>query len=333
MSFFRMHLNRSLCIFATFLFCTWASTFFDQEWSTWKTKYNKKYSSTREEIHRRKIWEDTWHKVQEHNKLADEGRSTYWMAMNHFADISPEEVKRKSCLMTNGPETQASTFSYGLKEGLPDHVDWRESKCVTPAKNQGYCGSCWAFATVGVVESRLCIKNHNLMTLSEQQLVDCDRTDQACCGGLPIYAFTYATHTGLMKSQDYEYEGKQNDCQYNEDKAITLNVTKYYNLPDEESIVSSVALEGPVAVGFAVDHDFNMYSHGIFDGECAEDANHAIIAMGYGSEKNEDGEEQPYWIIKNSWGEEWGEKGFAKVQRSIDKCFISKYAASFDFLE
>ncbi|CAJ0940297.1 unnamed protein product, partial [Ranitomeya imitator] len=295
-----MHLNRSLCIFATFLFCTWASTFFDQEWSTWKTKYNKKYSSTREEIHRRKIWEDTWHKVQEHNKLADEGRSTYWMAMNHFADISPEEVKRKSCLMTNGPETQASTFSYGLKEGLPDHVDWRESKCVTPAKNQGYCGSCWAFATVGVVESRLCIKNHNLMTLSEQQLVDCDRTDQACCGGLPIYAFTYATHTGLMKSQDYEYEGKQNDCQYNEDKAITLNVTKYYNLPDEESIVSSVALEGPVAVGFAVDHDFNMYSHGIFDGECAEDANHAIIAMGYGSEKNEDGEEQPYWIIKNS---------------------------------
>ncbi|KAM4036764.1 cathepsin S-like [Anomaloglossus baeobatrachus] len=328
-----MHLNRSLCIFATFFFCTWASSFFDQEWSTWKTKYNKKYSSTREELYRRKIWEDTWHKVQEHNKLADEGRSTYWKGMNHFADISPEEVKRRSCLMSNRHDTQAPTMSYGLREGLPDHVDWRESKCVTDAKDQGMCGSCWAFATVGVVESRLCIKNHNLMTLSEQQLVDCDSGDGACCGGLPIPALSYVTKNGVMKSQDYEYEERQQACKFDEDKAISLNVTKYYNLPDEDSMVTAVALEGPVVVGFGVTHDFMTYTHGIFDGECAQSANHAIIAMGYGTETDEDGEEQPYWIIKNSWSEAWGEKGFAKVKRNVDKCFISRYAASFDFLE
>ncbi|XP_075711297.1 cathepsin J-like isoform X2 [Rhinoderma darwinii] len=328
-----MHLNRSVCIFATFLICTLASTSFDQEWSTWKTKYGKRYSSTREELFRRKVWEDTWHKVQKQNKLADEGLSKYWMAMNKFADITPEEVKRKSCLMSNGAEVSSPKYTYGLSEGLPDHVDWRESKCVTDAKNQGLCGSCWAFATVGVVESRFCIKNHKLMTLSEQQLVDCDSGDGACCGGLPVQALMYVTQNGIMKSEDYEYEQKQKECEYKEDKAIMLNLTKYYNLPDEQSIVSSVALEGPVAVGFGVDQDFMHYSHGIFDGDCAEDANHAIIAIGYGTEKDDEDEEQPYWIIKNSWGEEWGENGFAKVQRNIDKCFISKYAASFDFLE
>ncbi|XP_056428559.1 uncharacterized protein LOC130368636 [Hyla sarda] len=328
-----MYLNRSLCVFATLLICTWASSFFDLEWSTWKSKYDKKYPTTKEEQLRRKIWEDTWHKVEEHNRRADRGLSKYWMAMNQFADITPEEVKRRSCLKTNGAEASAPSLSYGLRDGLPDHVDWRESKCVTEAKNQGMCGSCWAFATVGVVESRLCIKNHKLIALSEQQLVDCDNVDEACCGGLPIYALKYITENGVMKAEDYEYETRQKECAFKEDKAMTLNLTKYYNLPDENSMVSSVALEGPVAVGFAVDMDFMHYSRGIFDGDCAENANHAIIAMGYGIEKDEDGEEQPYWIIKNSWGEEWGENGFAKVQRDVNMCSISSFAASFDFLE
>ncbi|XP_069812588.1 cathepsin S-like [Dendropsophus ebraccatus] len=329
-----MNLNRSLGIFATLLICTWASTFFDQEWDAWKAKYDKKYSSTKEEHLRRKTWEDTWHKVQKHNRRADRGLSKYWMAMNHFADITPGEVRRKSCLMTTGAEAaNAPTYSFGLRQGLPDHVDWRESKCVTDAKSQGFCGSCWAFATVGVIESRLCIKNNKLMTLSEQQLVDCDYENGACCGGLPINALMYVTQNGIMKSEDYEYEEKQKTCEFKEDKAIQLNATKYYNLPDENSIMSAVALEGPVTVGFAADYDFMQYSHGIFDGECAKSANHAIIAVGYGTEKDEDGEEQPYWIVKNSWGEEWGENGFGKVKRGIDKCSISTFASSFDFLE
>ncbi|CAN2391690.1 Belongs to the peptidase C1 family [Pristimantis euphronides] len=255
------------------------------------------------------------------------------MEMNHFADMSLEEIKRKSCLMTNGAEANSPIYTSGLREDLPEHVDWRDSKCVTEAKNQGLCGSCWAFATVGVIESRYCIKNNKLNTLSEQQLVDCDHVDQACCGGLPINALMYVTQHGVMKAEDYEYEQKQKECGFNEDKAIQLNLTKYYILPDEDSIVSSVALEGPVTVGFGVDQDFMLYRNGIFDGDCAENANHAIIAIGYGTDKNEDGEEQPYWIIKNSWGETWGEKGFAKVLRNVDKCFISQFSASLDFLE
>ncbi|XP_066448565.1 cathepsin K-like [Eleutherodactylus coqui] len=330
---FRMYLNRSLCIFATLLICTWASTFFDQEWSIWKAKYSKNYSSTREEVFRRKIWEETWNKVQKHNKLADEGSSKYWMAMNHFADLTLGEIKRKNCLSSNGDETNIPVYTSELRQDLPEHVDWRDQKCVTDAKNQGLCGSCWAFATVGVIESRSCIKNGKLMTLSEQQLVDCDTVDKACCGGLPIYALTYVTRNGIMKAEDYEYEQKQNACGYKEDKAIQLNFTKYYSLPDEASIASSVALEGPVTVGFAVDQDFMLYSRGIFDGDCADSANHAIIAVGYGTEKNDDDKEVPYWIIKNSWGPEWGEDGFAKVERDVDKCEISQYSASFDFLE
>ncbi|XP_072004086.1 cathepsin L-like proteinase isoform X2 [Engystomops pustulosus] len=333
MQIFRMNLNRSLFIFATILICTWASTFFDQEWSMWKTKYNKNYSSTSEELLRRKMWEKTWHKVQEHNKRADQGLSTYWMAMNHFADITPQEIKKKNCLMPNGNKIEAPVHSYGLREGLPEHVDWRDSKCVTEPKNQGLCGSCWAFSTVGVVESRMCIQNQKLIKLSEQQLVDCDGAEEACCGGIPAYALKYVTHHGVMRAEDYEYQEKQNPCAFNEDKAIKLNLTKYYQLPDEDSVVSSVALEGPVSVSFGTTEDFMHYSHGIYDGDCTESANHAIIAVGYGTEKNDDGEEQPYWIIKNSWSEGWGEKGFGRIQRGIDQCSFSQYAASFDFLE
>ncbi|XP_044135701.1 zingipain-2-like [Bufo gargarizans] len=328
-----MHLNKSLCFFATFLVCTWASTFFDQEWSSWKTKYNKVYSYSKEESFRRKVWEENWHKVQEHNKLADQGHSKYWMAMNHFADQTHEEVKRRSCLISNGAEPNVPIHSYGLRDNLPDHVDWRESKCVTDAKNQGLCGSCWAFATVGVVESRICIRDKKLLTLSEQQLVDCDHVDQACCGGLPVHALSYVTQHGVMKSEDYEYQEKQNACGFKDDKAITLNLTKYYSLPDEDSILSAVALEGPVVVSFGVDQDFQLYSHGIFDGECAEEANHAIISVGYGSEEDESGDKKPYWIIKNSWGDTWGENGFAKVQRNTNQCSFTQFAASFDFLE
>lgn len=255
------------------------------------------------------------------------------MAMNRFADITPQEVKKRSCLTPNGAEADIPKYSYGLREGLPEHVDWRESKCVTDAKDQGLCGSCWAFATVGVLESRLCLKNHKLMTLSEQQLVDCDQKDEACCGGFPINALMYVAQHGIMKSEDYEYEEKQKECGYNEDKAIQLNSTKYYILPDEDSLLTSVALEGPVTVGFGVDTDFMHYSHGIFDGDCAGSANHAIIVVGYGTEKDKDDEEQPYWIIKNSWSEKWGENGFGKVQRGINKCSISELSASFDFLE
>ncbi|XP_063786490.1 uncharacterized protein LOC134935231 [Pseudophryne corroboree] len=328
-----MQVIKVLSIFCTLVICTWASHFFDQEWNIWKSKYGKTYANMDEELLRRQTWEDTWHKVQKHNELADQGLSTYRMAMNHFADMTGKELKKRGCLLSSELPSNVPTYSYGTHTDLPEHVDWRDSKCVTHVKNQGsYCGSCWAFATVGVIETRLCIKNNELVDLSEQQLVDCDPVDLGCCGGLPIFALMYVAEQGIMKTEDYQYTEKKTSCSYNMDEAMQLNISKYYLVPGEENIASSVALEGPITVGFGVDIDFMFYSEGIFDGDCSTHPNHAIIILGYGTEHDDEDEDNEYWIIKNSWGEEWGEKGFGRIKRNINKCFIAELAATFDIM-
>ncbi|XP_075064252.1 cathepsin K-like [Mixophyes fleayi] len=331
MHIYRMRLNQVLSILCVLVTCTWASHFFDQEWNIWKSKYGKTYVTTDEELLRRKTWEDTWYKVQKHNELADQGLTSYRMAMNHFADMTEKELESRSCLLSTGFPSNAPTYTPRTHADLPEHVDWRDSKCVTKVKNQGhYCGSCWAFATVGVIESRLCIKNDELMDLSEQQLVDCDTQDFGCCGGFPILALMYAADQGVMKTEDYAYREKQMPCSYNSDEAIHLNSTKYYILPGEENMESSVALEGPITVGFGVSFGFMLYSEGIYDGGCSGHPNHAIIIVGYGTEQEE--ENKAYWIIKNSWGEEWGDNGYGKIERNINKCYIATMAATIDIM-
>ncbi|XP_075064253.1 cathepsin S-like [Mixophyes fleayi] len=328
---YRMRLHQVLPIFCILVMCTWASHYFDQEWNIWKSKYGKTYVTVDEELLRRKTWEDTWYKVQKHNELADQGLTSYRMAMNHFADMTGKELESRSCLISTGFPSNAPTNRYRTHANLPEHFDWRDSKCLTEVKNQGsYCGSCWAFATVGVIESRLCIKNHELMDLSEQQLVDCDTQDSGCCGGLPILALMYVADQGVMKTEDYAYTGKKMACSYNSDEAILLNTTKYYLLSGEENLASSVALEGPITTGFGVSSDFLLYSEGIYDGDCSKNPNHAIIIVGYGTEQEE--ENKAYWIIKNSWGEEWGEIGYGKIERNINKCYIAEFAATIDIM-
>ncbi|NP_001091187.1 cathepsin H [Xenopus laevis] len=311
-----------------------ASHLLDDEWNVWKSKYEKKYAGLEDELFRRKVWEVNWDKVTKHNQLADQGLKKYTMAMNHFADMTIEEINSRNCLLTTNYHSMPKSIpKYNVKNAkMTKAVDWRDSNCVSPVKDQGYCGSCWAFATVGVIEALHCLAGNELSNLSEQQLVDCDHLDSGCCGGFPVLAMDYIAHRGIMKTEDYEYEAKQSTCQYDSDNAIRLNVSKYYILPDEENMASSVAKDGPITVGFAVAEDFMFYSKGIFDGECAPSPNHAIIVVGYGTLHCEDGEDdgEDYWIIKNSWGEHWGEEGFGKIQRNKDMCGISEFAASME---
>ncbi|XP_053575862.1 uncharacterized protein LOC128665147 [Bombina bombina] len=333
-----MSWNKHLLIFSIIAICVSASHFLTREWDSWKSKYGKKYVSSHDELFRRKAWEATWDKVQKHNQLADQGLKKYRLAMNHFADMTSEERKSKSCLMPTKSSIPVNTKvrSYNKNLNIPDKVDWRKENCVTEVRNQGeYCGSCWAFATVGVIESRYCIKKGELLELSEQQLVDCDPINEGCCGGFPVNALGYVAQHGIMKRKDYEYTQQKFTCKYEENEAIQLNVTKYYVLPGEDNMASSLAYEGPLTVGFAVDEDFQLYSDGIFDGDCAESANHAIIIVGYGTEQGnevDDDESEDYWIIRNSWGKEWGEGGYARVKRNANKCNIGDMAATADII-
>ncbi|XP_069812586.1 cathepsin L-like isoform X2 [Dendropsophus ebraccatus] len=329
----RMHLEKFVLILS-FVTCVLSSKLLDQEWKAWKVEHGKEYSSFQEEVFRRKAWEATWHKVLKHNQLASQGLSRYRMGMNKFADMTPAERTSRKCFHSNRKSMSQSdvpVLHNSRALNIPDSVDWRDSKCVTPVKNQGLCGSCWAFATVGVFESLHCIATKELVEFSEQQLVDCDGANDGCCGGLPEKAMAYVSSHGVMKAKDYEYSAKQFKCLYKPDNAVTLNVTKYYVLPGEDNMAVSLALNGPIAVGIDASDDLQMYSGGIFDGECSTEPNHAVIIVGYGTEHDKESDEDvDYWIIRNSWGEDWGENGYGKMRRNENQCGIATDSSSVD---
>ncbi|XP_063786492.1 uncharacterized protein LOC134935233 [Pseudophryne corroboree] len=331
-----MHLDKQLCIVAAVIICASASHFLDQEWDAWKSTYEKKYVTVHDEQFRRKAWEETWKKVQNHNQLFEQGLTKYTMAVNQFADMTTEERNSRNCLCTKKRlpvKKNVPVQVYANNDNIPESVDWRDAKCVTEVKNQGLCGSCWAFATVGVVESRLCIKSKELYVLSEQQLVDCDGGDKGCCGGIPTNALDYVARHGVMLAKDYEYSEKQFNCLYKPDDAIKFNVTKYYALPGEDSMASSVALDGPIVVGIDASDQFHLYKNGVFTGKCTENPNHAVIIVGYGTEHDDkENKDIDYWIIRNSWGKGWGDNGYIKMQRNENLCGITSMAASLDLV-
>ncbi|XP_069485151.1 cathepsin S-like [Ambystoma mexicanum] len=322
-----MHKVKHLALLASLLAGALAAEFLDSEWQAWKTKFDKKYKTAGEEVLRRERWESTWKMVMQHNKLADQGKKSYWMGINHFSDRTLSELRAMSCLrVPTFREKSASKFQSASSKVLPAYVDWRDEKCVTAVKNQGdYCGSCWAFAAVGALESRYCIKTGELMEMSEQELVDCDSEDGGCCGGFPYSAYKFISEKGIMASSHYKYKGRNAGCRFKQRKAVPLNITKYYELNGEDNMAAAVASDGPITVGFAVSSTFFSYREGIYDDECAAHPNHAIIIVGYGTEDHED-----YWIIKNSWGPQWGNEGYAKVRRNANVCAISDMGAAMD---
>ncbi|KAJ1168197.1 hypothetical protein NDU88_000146 [Pleurodeles waltl] len=322
----RMWTGTLPALLASLLTSALASRFLDAKWEAWKTKYGRAYTTPEEELVRRERWQTNWKMVVDHNKQADLANRTYRMALNHFADRTRSELESMSCLKipTIKPKSVSKRWS---AHTLPAHVDWRDENCVTSVKDQGNCGSCWAFAAVGALESRYCIKTQELIEMSEQELVDCDGTDDGCCGGFPYFAFRYLSDHGIMAASDYKYKARLGECRLKNNKAIAMNMSKFYAMDGEENMAAAVATDGPVTVGFAVTMNFFFYSEGIYDDECDVPPNHAIILIGYGTEDHED-----YWIIKNSWGVDWGEEGFGKIRRNANVCTIGQIGSSMDLL-
>jgi len=209
----------------------------------------------------------------------------------------------------------APTYTYLSEVGAPASVDWRNSGAVTGVKNQGSCGSCWSFSTTGSIEGINKIKTGTLVSLSEQQFVDCDRSygDLGCSGGLPENAFQYAKANKIETEAAYPYTGVRATCAYVASKGqVQLKgqgaVTK--NSPSQ--LLAAVATQ-PVSVGIEADKlVFQSYSSGIITSTgCGISMDHAVLVVGYGSEGGQD-----YWLLKNSWGVTWGEKGYFRLARS-----------------
>jgi len=203
--------------------------------------------------------------------------------------------------------------SYVDVEALPTSVDWRNKGAVTPIKNQGQCGSCWSFSTTGVLEGFHFIKSGKLISFSEQQIVDCDTgTNQGCDGGWPYLAVTYAAKNGLETESEYPYTAADGDCKY--DKSKTTSVAGGYKFVTAGNTVSlkTALVNQPVSVLVEADQDaFQFYSSGVLKTGCGASLDHAVLAVGY----TKVGVLEAF-IVKNSWGTDWGEQGYIYIWSS-----------------
>lgn len=252
---------------------------------------------------------------------------THWLKVGPFADLTPEEFKRDivgGCFM-NATKEAAPGGVHTEKKGLkiPDAVDWSaKAGIVTPVKNQGQCGSCWAFSTTGAIESRYAIAKGQLNSLSEQELVDCSSAEgnQGCNGGLMDNGFKFVVKEhGLCTEDEYPYKAvTERQCKENKCKTIDDPIKTYKDVTrDNENALAQAVAEGPVSVAIEADQaSFQHYSGGIMSARCGKRLDHGVLAVGYGADSG-----TKFWKVKNSWGASWGDKGYIKLCRECNKNF------------
>ena len=317
-----------------------ATSFMDvvsEEWNLWKAEFERVYESATEEKFRMKIYMENKAYIARHNHRAHRGMHSYFLKMNHFGDHLHHEFKQKmgGCYrgdLKNLTHVQdqiggmAATFISPEHFEAPNEVDWRSKGAVTPVKNQGQCGSCWAFSTTGSLEGQHFRKTGKLVSLSEQNLVDCSTKygNHGCHGGLMDLAFKYIRDNhGLDTEQSYPYEGQEDRCQFKR-SSVGADDKGYVDVPtgDEDALVKALASVGPVSVAIDASHrSFQFYSHGIYDEpECSPQAlDHGVLAVGYGP---------GYFLVKNSWSTKWGEDGYIKMTRNgQNQCGIASSAS------
>nr|AJF94916.1 cathepsin L7 [Nephilengys cruentata] len=302
----------------------------ENEWNEFKAHFRKLYPSVEEEFLHRSIWHRNFHDIIRHNFEAGLGFHSYKLGLNEFSDRTVEEMvgsvekyERESYYSRKGLD-----WSLPPVDELPEKLDWRDEGLVTPVKNQEPCGACWAFSTTGSLEGQHMKKTGKLVSLSEQNLIDCSEDNDGCNGGDVSSAFEYIVKNGGIDTEvSYPYTAKNGSCHF--DKAnIGATCTGYLNVPDgdEDALKQAVATVGPISVIIDACHNtFINYKSGIFDEpKCRTDIpSHAVLVIGYGTENGKD-----YWLVKNSWGTSWGIDGYIMMARNKNnQCGIASRAS------
>jgi len=289
----------------------------DTHWAHYKRQFGKHYDET-QDIIRRVAWEKSVAMIQEHNLGADMGEHSFHLGINQFADmIDNEAAQLRGYRMSNRPRN-GSAFLVPNNVVIPDAVDWRDHGYVTPVKNQANCGSCWAFSATGALEGQHFRKTKKLVSLSEQNLVDCSTNwgNNGCNGGLMDNAFQYIyDNKGVDTETSYPYEARDDTCRFKKEN-VGSSDNGYIDVEtgDEDQLKLVVATFGPVSVGIdASQSTFHFYNGGVYEEEdcSSENLDHGVLVVGYGSEDGKD-----YWIVKNSWAESWGLNGYIKMARN-----------------
>jgi len=308
----------------------------DAPWALFKLSFGKQYASTEEEINRRSIWEANLDIVNNHNLEADLGLHTYTLGMNRFGDLTVEEFAKQMngldlSLKDQTKNLDHHTFRAPANFELPDKVDWRPKGYVTGVKDQGQCGSCWAFSATGSLEGQHFAKTQQLVSLSEQNLVDCSTKfgNFGCRGGLMDNAFNYIkSNMGIDTEPSYPYEARDDTCRF---KAADVGATDTgfvdIKSKDEMDLQNAIATVGPVSVAIDAAHSsFQLYKSGVYnEAACSQTAlDHGVLAVGYDSLSGQD-----YYIVKNSWGAGWGNMGYIYMSRNKNNQFVISTMASY----
>ncbi|KAL6657662.1 hypothetical protein ACP70R_005442 [Stipagrostis hirtigluma subsp. patula] len=296
--------------------------------SAWQAAYNRTYATAGERRRRFEVYRRNMEYIEATNRR---GGLSYELGENQFADLTGEEFRATytmppreapreliSTLAGAAGEGRNGSYSAAAAGAVPSSIDWRSKGAVTPVKVQMTCGSCWAFATVAAIEGLYKLKTGHLVPLSEQEIVDCDTTppDSGCRGGYPGVAMRWvARNGGLATASEYPYENKQGKCRRGKVRNHTakIRVGEPVERNNEAALERAVARQ-PVTVIINAG-GFQFYKGGVLSGACdPRQINHAVTVVGYGADGKQG---RKYWIVKNSWGEAWGEKGYVRMERRI----------------
>jgi len=290
---------------------------YEREFTSFVSTYNKAYTADMF-FYRFGVFRRALDFIREHNSL---GKS-WTMGVNQFTDMTSEEFSAFVGQFPRETPTTASVFQRDPNFVAPASVDWIAKGAVVPVKDQGQCGSCWAFSTIGAIEGWNFLKNGKLVSMSEQQLVDCSKdVCYGCQGGWPYKALEYVQKNGVCAEGAYPYTARDGQCKDSTCTPVVAPgaIKTYENVSDEAAMLEAL-VDGPVSVLVEADRSaFQYYHSGILnDASCGTQIDHAILATGYGTEGGVN-----YWNIKNSWGASWGDKGYIRFIRDKNQCGIS----------
>ncbi|KAK3431053.1 hypothetical protein EUGRSUZ_E02906 [Eucalyptus grandis] len=267
----------------------------------WMANYGRTYNDLQEKAKRQRFLQRTCSSLK---ISTSPGNRTFQLGLNQFSDLTNEEFQSKP----------ATSFSHqNLTGDVPDNIDWVKKGVVNAIKDQGNCGSCWAFSVVAAVEGIVGITNGTPPVLSEQQLIDCDTTNYGCSGGYPDNAFKYIVQNqGIASEDSYPYEGVDGTCDATKAAEHAAQIKGFTDVPSGEDELMKAVAQQPVSVIISSGcQEFQSYSGGVFNSECGQQLDHAVVVVGYGT--SEEGTD--FWKIRNSWGEQWGERGYMRIQR------------------